>query len=141
MSDLSDEELKVIYEKTKGIMHITQHKRFWDYFNLLKEKSSLVDKQQKDIEDLKKVLNVEKVMCENMVGDVEIVCMYKENFMNNYGDDYISKDKIIEKIKELEQCQKEELQNDDEFGTHSMKWAIADYVIETLKELLGVNNE
>lgn len=51
---MSEEELKVIYEKTKGIMHITQHIRFWDYFNSLKEKASLVEKQKKAIDRLKK---------------------------------------------------------------------------------------
>lgn len=51
---ISEEELKAIYEKTKGIMHITQHIRFWYYFNSLKEKASLVDKQKKKIDRLKK---------------------------------------------------------------------------------------
>ena len=73
---------------------------------------------QKDVENLKKVVNVEKVMCENMIGDVEIICMYKDQFLRDYGDDYISKSKIQETIKVLE---KHIIMNSDKFAIQVLK--------------------
>ena len=54
---------------------------------------------------------------------------------NEYLDkECISKDKIREKIKELEeQMQQDEV---DEFGIHSIGWGTLDYVVEQFKELL-----
>ena len=81
---------------------------------------NLIEKQEKEIERLKefeKYYETEKVVWSR--------------------NDYISKDKIKAKIKELEQYKKEELKNDSPFGIHSEQWAIADYVIDILKELLG----
>lgn len=51
---------------------------------------------------------------------------------------FIKKSVIRNKIKELEEVkQKEEKENKDEFGINSNTWAIVDWGIEVLKELLG----
>lgn len=42
-------------------------------------------------------------MTHNMPENAEIVCMIREDFERNFGNDYISKDKIREKIEAIEE--------------------------------------
>ena len=88
----------------------------WDFAMLqnIKIILNLIEKQQKEIEEWRKGIRINDTVC-------------------------VPKDKIREIIKELEQCKKEELKNDDEFGTHTFKWAIADNEIDLLQELLEEN--
>ena len=85
---------------------------------------NLIEKQQKEIEELQKKINMKKVMVKNMPKDVELILMYKNDFDRNFGSDYVSKDKIKQKIKEWD---------------INIKWANADdhyYAIKILKALL-----
>lgn len=64
--------------------------------------------------------------------------MDEESLKRSREKEYIPKSVIRNKIKELEEVkQKEEKENKDEFGINSNTWAIADWGIEVLNELLG----
>lgn len=74
----------------------------------------LIQKQQQEIDYLqtktKRNENIEKIkmcMTHNMPNNAEIVCMVREDFERNFGNDYISKDKIRERKEKLKkECNK-----------------------------------
>lgn len=90
---------------------------------------NIVNKQQKEIEELKKVIKmVEVYKAYGIPEDVEMVIMRKDDFLRNTNNEFISKDKIREKIKELEQIQNTALTE--------TTIEIMDYKITILKQLL-----
>ena len=93
---------------------------------------NLIDKQQKKIKDFKKQINMKKVMVKNMPKDVELILMYKNDFDRNFGSNYISKDKIKQKIKELERLNKEQ-----EIPVLKEYKFIRKEMIKYFKELIG----
>lgn len=63
----------------------------------------LIEKQQKEIEDLEiKTKAVTAYHCDDLPTDVKMIILSKNDFERNINNDYICKDKIREKIKELE---------------------------------------
>lgn len=105
-----------------------------DYEHELARKDEEIKKQQKEIDFLQTKIkqneNIGKIktcMTHNMPDNVEIVCMVREDFERNFGNYYISKDKIREIIKDLEDF-------DTKFySIEELKLAIKN----SLKELLG----
>jgi len=66
---------------------------------------NLIKKQQEEIEYYKKQnenrTKIKTCMTHNLPDNAEIICMIREDFERNFGNDFISKDKIREKIEEL----------------------------------------
>ena len=97
---------------------------------------NLIEKQQKEIDFLQTKIkqneNIEKVkmcMTHNLPNNAEIVCMIREDFERNFGNDFISKDKIRAKIEDLKSLSK----------NITMQPSIYNYEIDLLKELLEEN--
>lgn len=64
---------------------------------------NLIEKQKKEIQELKKVIKmVEIYKSYGIPEDAEMVIMRKDDFLRNNNNEFISKDKIREKIKEIE---------------------------------------
>ena len=93
----------------------------------IEEVLSLIDKQQKEIEELKEA-NKQQMLFTFKNNDLESVELVDNS--------YISKDKIRDKIKELEDFKKGEEKFKSEFGTQTLAWGTADYIITYLQELL-----
>lgn len=61
--------------------------------------SNLIDNQQKEIEELKKVIKMVEIYKSNGIPeDAEMVIMRKDDFLRNTNNEFISKDKIKEII-------------------------------------------
>ena len=96
------------YEDTKKIelnneCEIALNNRIIDLENELnkeKEKNKGYQELLKQNEFRRKI---ETCMTHNMPKNAEIICMIREDFERNFGNDYINKDKIREKIEELEE--------------------------------------
>ena len=120
-----------------------ENKKYIDVFNstekIMNGQERTKDKLLKENVELQKEnkeLKEELEKYEQLVGFTTIGI--KPEDIKVVTDKYISKDIIENKIKELEEVkQKEEKENKDEFGINSNTWAIADWGIEVLKELLG----
>lgn len=99
-------EVKVLRDNNKG----------------LKDK---IDEQSKEIEELKRKERLIKTYKGNLPDNVELICLCKKDFERNISDDYISKDKIKAKIKELEKL------NDESTG---IGYWFAIYYLQSLLE-------
>ena len=60
-------------------------------------------RKDEEIEKLKQIIKAEKIIEENLPEETEVIVMLKKDFIRNFGNDYISKDKIREKIKEYKE--------------------------------------
>ena len=94
---------------------------------------NLIEKQSKEIERLKIALDLKcnKLQCKNMPDNIEMILMYKNDFDRNFGNDYVSKDKIKAKIEESKKDLKE--------YENGQEWEIQDEIrgqIEVLQSLL-----
>lgn len=87
------------------------------------EQNKHIDKQQEVLKELK----------EKNAEQIEVITEWVNGERIN-DIKHISKDKIRERIKELEEKMKQD--EVDEFGIHSIGWSGLDYVVEQLKELL-----
>lgn len=86
-----------------------------------------IKRQQKEIEELKKVIKmVEIYKSYGIPEDAEMVIMRKDDFLRNTNNEFISKDKIKAKIKEID---KDELLQELNFSQIRL-------VIKILYELL-----
>lgn len=148
---LSEEELKVIETLKKGygltkaeteILSNLIEKQRKETKEYTKFKKAIVNRimmwDKKELPDNEVIINVLDTFVAEIsrLEDIEDEKIQVEvKFIEEKRDKYWEK-KIEGKIKELEEVKTKELENDDEFRTHSMKWAIADYVIETLNDLL-----
>lgn len=101
-----------------------------NYWLKFRNKINKIANNNKDCSDNEVIKAVKELKEKNASLQKEIKLMKSINI----NDNYISKDKIKEKIKEL----KEKMKQDevDEFGIHSIGWSALDYVVEQLKELL-----
>ena len=106
---MSEEEKKAI-EYLKNRLEILHNNTQWATENNIKVVLNLIEKQQKEIEELKE---------KNASLQKEIKLMKSINI----NDNYISKDKVKNKIKELENLYKD-------------KYFHIDYVKEILEKLL-----
>ena len=94
----------------------------------------LIEEQQKEIEDLEiKTKVVTAYHCDNLPTDVKMIILSKTDFERNINNDYICKDKIREKIKELED-------NMILFTNDKEKFNRYKYARNTLETLLKENN-
>lgn len=96
---------------------------------------NLIKKQQKEIEELSIIKNSIQALETHFVNDDTYYVIAKKNFLEgdfrHLLDDYISKDKIKEKIKDLKQY-KEEIKEEKDF-----EYFTTLRIIKTLKTLLG----
>ena len=92
--EISKDFIKVIlhtreYETSKSKYTVTTYARaiekLLDLYDKEKEKNKVIE-----------------IFRNDMPEDTEIVCMRKEDFERNFGNEYISKDKIKAKIKKIE---------------------------------------
>ena len=93
---ISDEEKKAIEDLKRHIIPFKLNDTLLD----------LIEKQQKEIEELKRKEQLIKTYKGNLPEDIEFICLCKSDFERNISDDYISKDKIKAKIEELERGNK-----------------------------------
>ena len=98
---LSDEEKQAI-EYLKARLYGNEGCKFIDVAQSdLRIFLNLIEKQSKEIEELKKKTSLLKSYKANLPENVEFICLCKNDFERNISDDYISKDKIKAKIEEL----------------------------------------
>ena len=71
-----------------------------DLYNKEKEKNEAYKELLKHNEFRRKI---ETCMTHNMPENAEIICMIREDFERNFGNDYISKDKIREILKDIDE--------------------------------------
>ena len=107
---MSEDEEKIIRQVKTMLENVTPFDMPPSRYNALETMVNLIEKQQKEIEELE-----EKVKRFNDELDLDYV-----------DNNFIPKDKIREKIKEYE----------EEFDMGE-RWYTKNYIIEILKELLG----
>ena len=132
---MSENEIKAI-ENIKEMIELHENDCLIttdDDFESLKILLSTIEKQQKEIEDLKTITReYEAYKCEE--GDNIVIASKKyfiDGFFEDFLNNYISKDKIREKIKEVEN--REENYTFDKLTSEDIRRTI----ITNLKELLG----
>ncbi len=73
-----------------------------DEIDSLKILAELIENKQKEIQELKKVIKmVEIYKAYGIPEDVEMVIMRKDDLLNNTNNEFISKDKIKEKLDQI----------------------------------------
>ena len=80
----------------------------------------------------KKLSDFRKLLVNDLPEGMKVLIMTEKDFCRLYESDYISKDKIIEKIKKLERVKEEYLKRHQFIDLDRIL-----YKIEVLKELLG----
>ena len=130
---MTEEEKKAI-EYLKNRLEILHNNTQWATENSIKVILNLIDKQQKEIEELKenydelfKKYEMKKVLFVRKDHNTKELLSELYIRKDTLNDDYISKDKIKEKIKELEE-------NYSEFSEYPIGKSI-----EILRELLEEN--
>lgn len=98
---MSEEDIKAI----KRLEFILEDKRQCigseKNFKAIETVLKLIDKQEKEIEELKKVIKmVEIYKSHGIPEEAEMVIMRKDNFLRNTNNEFISKDTIKEIIEE-----------------------------------------
>lgn len=90
---------------------------------------NLIDKQQKEIEELKNMIKVVNIAREDIPNETDFIVLTKKSFEKNYN--YISKDKIRERIDELYVLHKSYLKIPDISGA-----ILLEGIIKMMEELL-----
>ena len=137
--------LKTALDKQqKEIEFQKEQRKLWrSYYYEEQEKTFALQKENEDMrEELQMYVDtpINKLIVENeeLKEQRDNAIKLRNELIEEQKITCISKNKIRDKIKELEEVkQKEEKENKDEFGINSNTWAIADWGIEVLKELLG----
>ena len=86
----NDENITV----TLDLQDLKSLKKLYDLYNKEKEKNKVYTELLKQNENRAKI---KTCMTHNLPDNAEIICMIREDFERNFGNDYISKDKIREK--------------------------------------------
>jgi urocanate hydratase len=95
--------------------------------NFLLETIEMLDKQQKEIKELKDITRAYDGMQGIMPEGHPIVIADKEYFdSGRFTEKYISKDKIREKIKELEEKSKDSVNNAYDYGIYFLQELLGD---------------
>ena len=81
------EQCEINWTQIKTVEHLL------DLYNKEKEENKYYEQQIKQKENIE---NVKICMTHNLPNDAEIVCMIREDFKRNFGNDYVSKDRIRE---------------------------------------------
>lgn len=126
---MSEEEKKAI-KKIKNMFPESEE---------LKLLLNLINKQQKEIEDLKAITqNYNAIGGETFGDDRIIVCSMKYFDDGYFKKNYIFKDKIREKIKAFQDVKKEIIKNENKLSRASITYDIVrnDYCEKMLQELL-----
>lgn len=101
-TEAMEELLKIYNNKQKEIERLNSIIKTDNIIN--KERAELIEQQQKEIEELKKVIKmVEIYKSYGIPEDAEMVIMRKDDFLRNTNNEFISKDKIRAKIKDLKE--------------------------------------
>ena len=137
--------LKTALDKQqKEIEFQKEQRKLWrSYYYEEQEKTFALQKENEDMrEELQMYVDtpINKLIVENeeLKEQRDNAIKLRNELIEEQKITCISKNKIRDKIKELEEVkQKEEKENKDEFEINSNTWAIADWGIDVLKELLG----
>ena len=122
---MTEEEFEEKYKEVIDIINNTHTSLMVEDF--LEDMYLKIKRQQKEIEELKKVIKmVEIYKSYGIPKDAEMVIMRKDDFLRNTNNEFISKDKIKAKIKEID---KDELLQELNFSQIRL-------VIKILYELL-----
>lgn len=124
---MTEEEFEEKYKEVIDIINNTHTSLMVEDF--VEDMYLKIKRQQKEIEELKKVIKIVEIYKSyGIPEDAEMVIMRKDDFLRNTNNEFISKDKIRAKIKEIENVETDKISRE--------AYNRAEFTIEILLELL-----